>query len=645
MTAMTAELRGLRARQIAAAAFAALLALSAAADWERPRTTRRYLHPPMADSMYTLWNDGKIMRGENRHQHDWKIGYHELMADVLWVMHGADLKPFDFKMSENRLPENGIPFHGLTWRDGGLVTKLDAFCETGLRSPACFIRLTVRNEGAAAVREPYAVLFRRMQERNVVKGAPDIYIPYESQPEPFLYAPLFTYKMVASNVWASSAVTVRAEGLPGDAEWDAMKCAMRFTAALAPGQSMSVDFVMEPNDAVARVGDRGKARSRAEAFWRGELKKINRLPPAVRGDPEKFRLVQNLVVQMLQCFCHPIGSDLVIPRQGGLQRYVWPWDCRDMLIALGLIGDFGEYVEGALDLYFREYAMDDGRIGPFRNDWVCNTGECLHSLARYCLDTDSRAVWLRHRDAAMRGFDWMCRKRAESANDGKSVPGLFPISWATDNPTPIQLWCFTDVQNLHALMAFAEAARRFGDPRADEVEAERADLCRTIAGVYSKFSRAAEGKDELRIPLTPDGNDAEFRKAGYFDTHHGKVLQVGLACGFVPEEDVMKVYNWCLRNGKASPKGLCSNHAPRNDLGNPHYWYTTSSEIAWQDCFLRIGRKDLADLVFDALMKYSITKEYYVGERYRDDTPWYYPWSPNASGSGRIIQMLLLSSQ
>lgn len=639
---MTAELRGLRAKQIAAAAFAGLLTLSAAADWERPRTTRRYLHPPMADSMYTIWSDGKIMRGENRHQHDWKIGYHELMADILWVMHGD--KPFDFKTAENRLPANGIPFHGLTWREGGLVTELDAFCETGPRSPACFVRLTVRNEGVAAMNEPYAVYFRRMQERNAVKGSPDIYIPYESQPEPFLYAPLFTYKMVASNVWSSSAATVRAEGLPGGAEWDAMKCAMRFTASLAPGQSMSVDFVMGPNDSVARVGDRDEARSRAEAFWRGELNKINRLPQKVASDPEKLRLVQNLTVQMLQCFCHPIGSDLVIPMQGGLQRYVWPWDCRDMLTALGVIGDFGEYVEGALDLYFREYAMEDGRIGPFRNDWVCNTGECLHSFARYCLDTGSRVVWQRHRDAAMRGFEWMRRKRAESANDGKSFPGLFPVSWATDNQTPIQIWCFTDIENLNALTAFAEAARRFGDSRVDEVEAERADLCRTIADIYSKFSRAADGRDVLRIPLTPDGDDEAFLKSGYFNMSQGHVLQTGLANGFATSEDVIKVYNWCLRNGKASPRGLCANHAPRADLGSPHYWYTTSSEIAWQNCFLRIGRRDLANLVLDAVMKYSMTAEYYVGERYRDDTPWYFPWSPNASGSGRIVQMLLLAS-
>jgi hypothetical protein len=29
-----------------------------------------------------------------------------------------------------------------------------------------------------------------------------------------------------------------------------------------------------------------------------------------------------------------------------------------------------------------------------------------------------------------------------------------------------------------------------------------------------------------------------------------------------------------------------------------------------------------------------------VAERYHDANPWYYPWSPNASGMGRILQMI-----
>jgi hypothetical protein len=57
-----------------------------------------------------------------------------------------------------------------------------------------------------------------------------------------------------------------------------------------------------------------------------------------------------------------------------------------------------------------------------------------------------------------------------------------------------------------------------------------------------------------------------------------------------------------------------------------------------------IGREDLAERVLQAVLKYSVTEEFYVGERYRDDNPWYFPWSPNASGSGRIILMLLNDS-
>lgn len=29
-----------------------------------------------------------------------------------------------------------------------------------------------------------------------------------------------------------------------------------------------------------------------------------------------------------------------------------------------------------------------------------------------------------------------------------------------------------------------------------------------------------------------------------------------------------------------------------------------------------------------------------VGERYHDANPWYFPWNPNASGAGRMLQML-----
>ena len=35
-----------------------------ALTWQRPKTTRRYLHPPKSERMYTLWREGKIIFSE-----------------------------------------------------------------------------------------------------------------------------------------------------------------------------------------------------------------------------------------------------------------------------------------------------------------------------------------------------------------------------------------------------------------------------------------------------------------------------------------------------------------------------------------------------------------------------------------------------
>lgn len=629
---------------VAAVAFAAA---DAEGGWQRPRTTRRYLHPPLAESMFTLFNDGKILYGQVLHHHDWSDSYYHLKSDVLWLMHGEKDEPFDFRTAVNRLPEDGAPFHGLTWKKSGFNVSLDAFCDTGVRRPTCFIRLTVENDGTAKAGLPMAVMLRRMREYFAAVGSPDFYEPYETHAEFFKGAdPMEFAPRQPWNEWRSETAILRAGKLPAGVEWVQRASALRFTAFPEPGKPFVLTFTFGARDGVARPEDWDVAKAAAEDFWRGELAKINRLPPEVRGDPFKVRLVKNLTVQMLQCFSRPVGSDLVLPRQGGLQRFVWPWDCKDMLSALGLIGDFGMYIEGALDFYFREYSAEDGRIGPFKNDWVCNSGECLYSLSRYCRKYDKRAVWNRHRDAAFRAFDWIREKRRETARDPKKgMAGLFPSSCATDNPTPIQLWSFTDHSTLAGLQSFALAAEHFGDPRTSEVKAEADDLRRVIASVYRKFSEAAKDKDELRIPLTPDGKDDVFRKAGYFDTAQGYVLRLGLEFGHVPESDVMKVYNWHLRNGNASPKGLCARHPPRNNLSYRHRWYTTSSEQHWYRCFRRIGRDDLAELVFNAVLRYSMTEEFYVGERYDDTIPWFFPWSPNASGSGRIIRMMLNDSQ
>ena len=114
----------LKAVCLAGAAAFALSSLAEESSWQRPRTTRRYLHPPLAQNMFTLWNDGKIIRGDVAHHHDWSDRYADLKSDVLWIMHGEKDEPFDFKNAQNRLPEDGTPFHGLTWKKDGFSRRL-----------------------------------------------------------------------------------------------------------------------------------------------------------------------------------------------------------------------------------------------------------------------------------------------------------------------------------------------------------------------------------------------------------------------------------------------------------------------------------------------------------------------------------------
>ena len=87
--------------------------------------------------------------------------------------------------------------------------------------------------------------------------------------------------------------------------------------------------------------------------------------------------------------------------------------------------------------------------------------------------------------------------------------------------------------------------------------------------------------------------------------------------------------------------GLYANQIARTPECRDHIWYTTWSELQWFRAWRRVGRDDLAKQTLDACLKYALTDELYVGERYHDANPWYYPWSPNASGSGRLTMMLL----
>ena len=592
-----------------------------APKWERPKTTRRYLHGPFAERMLTFWREGKIVFGEVNHREDWSLNYFkDLHAHAAWLVHGAADEPFDFRAAQLTLPEGGEPDHAQKWRSGSLEVELAACAPFG-RKPSAFVRLAVRNVGRAPVKEPFAFLLREGLESKLVFGAPDVYKIFNPS--------LVDWADIPPQGWRRDGDVMRngerfAAFAGAPFAWDEKEGAVRFVFDLQPGEATTFEMELGKNE---RIG-LGYADVRKAMYdgWRRELAKM-RLPD--RLDARKRRIARNLAVQMLQCLSMPTEDDFVLPRQGGLQRYVWPGDADCFLEGLDAIG-YRDYVAKAIDFYYGHCQRANGEAGPFRNNWAGDTASVLKTFARHCCVTGDADCWRKWRMAAFKAFDWIESKRAEGE-------GLFPAMKATDHPAVLRAWGSNDVKGLESYAAFAKAAAKFGDARAAEIKAAEADYRAAISKVMDVWRAKAMGKDEFEVPITAEGDDDAFLEAFMFYLHPGRFAESGL----LSADEMLRLRTWLFRRGYANANGLYANQISRDPACRNHIWYTTWSELQWFWAWRRVGRNDLAEQARDVCLKYALTDELYVGERYHDANPWFYPWSPNASGAGRIVLMIL----
>ena len=595
----------------------------AAKGWQKPQTTRRYLQGPLAERLLVAYREGKVVHGEMCHEKDWlRWKYVCQPACGVWLVHGADDAAYDFKAARLRVDPEGVPIHGQAWRLGDLAVDFEA-CAPIERKPSAHIRVTLANRGGSTISERIGFIIRNAQEFNLVFGAPDIYGVYNPKVRSWKGLDCAWHREDDAIVFHDLFVSFRGDS---EARWDGEAGILRFPVDLKAGETKTYDLVLGRQDSVVRP-DYEAVRERVRADWRKELAKAKGLP----------LLEKCLLVQILQCYARANRGDVILPRQGGLQRWVWPWDQSYAAGALTMLG-YGEYVEMACDFYFGEYAQPDGMIGPFGMGWVNDTANVLGIFSRHCAETGNSAFWRKHRAAAERAFRWIRAERAKSAALDGQVAGLFPAGVASDDPKVFQSWGTTDLLNLQGLEHYARAAKRFDDPAADEAVAEAADYRATLAKILDRWRRAAAEKETFSIPYKPDGSDQKLlRDSGYFYAHPAYFALFG----FLDANDMLKVRKYMLQEGLANERGLYFHHPAARDpeLGD-HVWYTTASEYNWFFAWKRVGRDDLARQALDACLRYAVTDEYQVGERFHDASPWYLPWSPNASGAGRILQML-----
>ena len=72
-----------------------------------------------------------------------------------------------------------------------------------------------------------------------------------------------------------------------------------------------------------------------------------------------------------------------------------------------------------------------------------------------------------------------------------------------------------------------------------------------------------------------------------------------------------------------------------------HVYYTGVAEPCWIHAWMERGETEKADKYANGILRYGVTPEFMVSERYSSVDPWFTPWQPNASGAGRLDHFLL----
>ena len=607
-------------------------------NWQRPVTTRRYLQPPKSEKLYTMWAEGKLVFGDIEAADEREDLYNDYVSSAVWFVRFNIHGELDFHNTVNIIRDDGVPVHALTNKTGGIEFRVEAFSSFE-RAPKCFFELTLTNRTDHTVTDRAGFLVRTAREYNLIKNAPNHYRHYGT--DILKWHELETSWTKDGSILRDGERYISIDSLVDFALDEKLGFAyIDFT--LAPGAEISARFCYGEGEPLAF--DYVSEREKCISLWLKELDRISYLPEAIAADAERLKMVRHLVSTLLQHFCYPKDKDYMIARQGGLHRMIWPYETMPVLEALSRIGNFDDYIEPIIDMYFARCQSDEGEIVPFGVHWAMCTANALYSFAKYS-EKRGHSFFGKYADGAYKAFSWIKKTRASTKADGDIIAGLFPPRRSCDDDLVFQGYGNTDSFNLMGLDALAHAFEHFGDKRGDEIRSEYLDYLGVMRAVWSDISKNGN-EGELRVPFTPRGDDSAVEKAFGFG-HFGSYIADAID---IPESDSERIIRYYKSRGFIKdglydrlPDKMAAGMVPAflDDNGRCLIWYVTAHEYSWFKYFMRHGMGDKALEIIDSTLKYAMTSEYYMVERYNEEDPYFAPWSPNASANGRTINMLV----
>lgn len=554
------------------------------------------------------------------------------------------------------------------------ILPTDEETVTGLEPQIAVVRTVLRNPGGQVRRVPLYVFIGRMHGTQNPN-----YGPFLASASRWLEPPLDIRVDQATVFVGDKAVlayrtgsAVQVEAFPEFATHTAdpllpelLRNVVQFTLELRPGETATLDlaiagapnFFPARNASLLRDTSFEAALERAETYWDKGLEPGMKL---TTPEPRLNDLYRHLLLSCLNNLRKNPERPWHEPFQSPMWEGVWPWECAHMIVPMCAAG-YHQELEPALRFFTERQSSvgpyaEPGRkpegetqsahgcyTGNFLLRWTCETGSILWAMAakyRYSGDT----VWLNDNKASiLAAWDWIQGERARTrqfTDTGAKVPyyGLMPRGRVHDWEG-WHYFFFSDVFTWKGMTEMAAAFHEAGLPEAERMTQEAAEYRDCLLEAVAK---AQYDDPQTGLPFIPNlvaASEGEYGGLWWAD---------GPSCMFATglldarnDERFSAMFDYLERTW-GTMIGLTNRMDEPRELGkrNP-YWYVNSSERGYFQNFLARGELEKALLVLYSNLAYGLSQDcYQTVERIHVSDANYAPFQPNASGNGRLLDML-----
>lgn len=615
-------------------------------QWQRPKTTKVYLHRPLSERLALLCPDFKLLNlsllDNGTHVGQPGLG--------ILFLHGEDMTCFDLDETHFSSVTGGVPIYEIHNR-AVCDVKLEAFC-TGGRNPTICFRLTLTNDLPVPVQDCIGIMPRSGQEKYMLNQHQEGYSPYRPNYKNWFMLKR-TWKQSDANTAASDLgyLKVMTDGKSATPVWitdskhghqfEATDY-FRFDYHLESGESLQIFGALRAKE-LPELADYAVQRDEAEAFW-------NDLTAGIRIRPDTSNSVYQAVfchaaVQCMQMLAHYEGSDLVTARQGDVGRFIWPYEGAQVLIMLdrlGLTAHTGEAYRCYCERWLIREGEDKGKIQS-NAGWENFTGSVIWGISEHlkCVQNEREFAYFLPHLLEMR--DWIQRKRLAPRDVG--YQGIFPAGKGSDWSEVGQFWTYTDSHNAMALKSMYEMLEQYAHAEAAPTKALYEDYRETLIRIRDEIYAGHEQDEAYIFPHMLGIPFEDSENYSYYTDGAPYLLYTGI---IEPGSRMHRQMEQFFRSRGQFERGLTGRMTSCSSLWDEAYfggygdvWYTMQSETYWLKAWMKTGEIEKARETLDACLYYGMTPEYIVAERYCSINPWYSPWQPNGSGSARVLEMML----